>query len=93
MTTKIQKKSKKYCGLGGIFHIQDVFCGILSNVIDKVLGQRGETAKAYKYSEIVISNFVPPKFRKIELPNTEWRTDRTFLTSRISKTNKSNLVN
>ncbi len=52
MATKIQKKSKKYCSFGGIFHIQDVFSEILSNVIDKVLGQRGETAKAYKYSEL-----------------------------------------
>ncbi len=45
MATKIQKKSKKYCSLGGIFHIQDVFSRILSNIIDKVLGQRGENGQ------------------------------------------------
>ncbi len=46
------RKSKKYCSFDGIFHIRDVFSVSLTNVIDKVLGQRGETAKAYKYSEI-----------------------------------------
>ena len=54
---KIQINSKKYCSFGGIFSVKDVFNRTLSDAIDNFLGQRGETAKAYSYSEMFSALF------------------------------------
>lgn len=54
---KIQINSKKYCSFGGIFSVKDVFNRTLSDAIDNFLGQRGETAKAYSYSELFSALF------------------------------------
>ena len=57
MATKIQINSKKYCSFGGIFFVQDVFNRTLSDAIDNFLGQRGQTASAYSYSELFSALF------------------------------------
>jgi hypothetical protein len=56
--TKVAIKSENITSFGGIFHVMDTFSKLgLGKLIDSTLGQRGNTGKAFQYSDILSSVF------------------------------------
>ena len=56
--TKVAIKSENITSFGGIFHIMDIFSNLgLGRIIDSTLGQRGESGRAYQYSDIISTVF------------------------------------
>jgi hypothetical protein len=54
--TKVAIKSENITSYGGIFHVMDTFSKLgLGKLIDSTLGQRGNTGKAFQYSDILFS--------------------------------------
>ena len=55
---KIAIKSENITPYGGIFHVMDTFSKLgLGKLIESTLGQRGNTGKAFQYSDILSSVF------------------------------------
>lgn len=55
---KIAIKSENITPYGGIFHVMDTFSKLgLGKLIESTLGQRGNTGKAFQYSDILSSIF------------------------------------